>query len=340
MRLNILLILILFSCSLAAQSGDDSHAIPEERFAQVRMLADSGDLFARELAKEILIVDPGYNDVSIYLARLYGRDTMYDSAMSIIDTVLNGNPNNADAHLARCDLLYWSNDWNALEGAASEGLEVIPDHPDLLYKRALALYHLGDPRASFEMVEKVLHNDSAHAAAKRLERLLYTERDHPELFVRYMFDYFNDPYLRRWRMISLGGSLPLAKGTVSPSLLAGHLDNDSVSFRASSAIQLNTDAYFDIGEMNYMLIGYGLGTGTYLPRHKALVQFWQTLPAGWSVNAGVRYFYFDQHYVFYAAGIVYVNHCFTDYFYQLFPSDRITFFRLFGCCYLDNRIFI
>lgn len=103
-------------------------------------------------------------------------------------------------------------------------------------------------------------------------------------------------------MFTVGGKIPFSKGTISPSVNGGHLMDGGNTFITSSALQLNTDAYYLFSEKNYLLAGYGISNGTYFPRHRVVLNVWQILPKGWAVSAGGRYFYWNQHFAFLTLG--------------------------------------
>lgn len=304
MKYSILILLLVSGLRAAAQVDTGESAGPEEQFSQIRALAASERLEEAESHAYALLGEyPAYNDVRVYLSLIHGRQGEYAAGLELVGAVLSAHPGAEDALRARCSLLYWSEDWSALLAATSEALEVLPDDPELLYQQAIAQYRLDNTDASMEIIDLLLEGDPQHTGALRLKQELLTIAPAPELFARYMFDHFTQPYNRRWHMVTLGGNYPIAPGTISPYFNMGHFISEGEALLSTTAYQLNADAYLDLTPKNYLMLGYGIGTGTYLPRHRAAIHLWQVLPAGWSVSAGARYFYFDQHYVFYALGV-------------------------------------
>lgn len=302
---NSILILFLFcSIPLTAQVETTAADTPEETFSRIRMLTETDRLDeAESLAYDLLKKLPGYNDVRIYLSLIHGRKGEYATGLALVESVLEENPVAEDALRARSNLLYWSEDWSSLLEAASSALQHLPGDPDLLYKQALANYKLNNPDAALEILDEIPPGAPGNEQVTRLRAEIIESIPAPELFARYLFDHFRQPYNRRWHMATLGGNYPIARGTISPYFNMGHFISEGETFLSTTAFQLNADAYLDITAKNYLLAGYGIGTGTYLPRHRAVLHLWQTLPAGWSVSAGARYFYFDRHYLFYAVGV-------------------------------------
>ncbi|MDF1571211.1 MAG: YaiO family outer membrane beta-barrel protein [Bacteroidales bacterium] len=301
---NILLLLLVFGMNAAAQVGTTASPTPQEQFLRIRTLVEADRLEEAEALAYVLLEDqPGYDDVRVYLSLIHGRQGEYETGLSLVGSVLTRHPGTEDALRARSSLLYWSEDWSALLAANSEALEVMPGDPDLLYKQAIAHYKQDNGDTALEILDQLLEDAPQNDQALQLKAQVLASEPAPELFARYMFDHFRQPYNRRWHMVTLGGNYPIAPGTISPYFNMGHFISDGETFLSTTAFQLNADAYLDITPKNYLLLGYGIGTGTYLPRHRAAVHLWQVLPAGWSVSAGARYFYFDQHYLFYALGV-------------------------------------
>ncbi len=323
MRIATISFLLLLSFGLYSQTETDSLVSAEDLFRKARTLSENDEVSAaKALSLFILEEYPEYNDLKIYLALLYGRGSYFDSAFIQLRPVLDAEPENADALLARSTLFFWSEQWDSLLVASSEALEALPGNTDLLYQQALAQYMSGQKDDALETLDQLLLSDPENERTIKLRKQLLTDHQGPEIFIRYMFDHFKQPYLRKWHMLSTGVSYPLAKGTISPYLNTGHFVDETRGFLSTTAFQLNTDAYLNITEKNVLLLGYGVGTGDYFPRHRALLHIWQVFPAAWSVSAGARYFYFDQHYIFYVFGAdKYIGNYWFDLKNYVFRKD-------------------
>lgn len=303
-KITFLVVFLGSGIQVAAQLAAGENNTPEEKFMRIRMLADADRLEeAESAAYDLLEQLPDYTDVRIYLSLIHGKQGEFEPGLSLVNTVLSEHPDAEDALRARSSLHYWSEDWSALLSSTTEALASLPGDPDLMYKQALAQSKLNNPQAALGTLSALLENAPENVQAKQLRAQVIEAMPAPELFTRYMFDHFRQPYNRQWHMVTLGGNYPIAPGTISPYFNMGHFAAAGEDFLSTTAFQLNADAYLDITEKNYMLLGYGIGTGTYLPRHRAAFHIWQTLPSGWSVSAGARYLYFDQHYLFYALGV-------------------------------------
>lgn len=263
------ILLAIFMVQLAGQDIPDTLPSPEEEFEIMKSYAAEKHYpEAKALGKKILESLPAYDDVSLYMARIYGWESNYDSAYAVIDSVLARSPELMEAYEILVDLAYWENDWAKMEEYAARALELDPDSEAFQAKYLLAKNRPG------------------------------SDREVAELFVLYTYDHFRFPYRRNWHMLTVGGNIPVKPGTLIPYVNGGYhpgLDNPS------SDIQLNLDAYFHLGKRNYAMAGYGISPGgvvNFLPQHRAALEIWQVLPKGFGLSAGLRYFYWDRHFTF------------------------------------------
>jgi YaiO family outer membrane protein len=275
---------------------------PEEGFALMRTAASEGDYSsAKKIGMQLLEENPDYFDVSIYLARVYGWNSQFDSAFAIIEDVIGKTTQLPDAYMAYVDLCYWQNDWEKLKLVADEAIKVTGSD-DVRSRYALALYHTGEIHQAISHADTVLGHDPVNQLALDVRRLSMLEYDRFELFGHYSFDHFREPYYRRWHMFTAGMVYPFSSGKLIPYINAG-TNAGGDTFKASSDLQFNLETYIILTKKNYLLAGYGISRGNFLPSHRAILDIWQILPAGFAVSAGARYFYGDSHFVFWDAGV-------------------------------------
>jgi YaiO family outer membrane protein len=292
---------LIFQTSFS-QEQVDTYENPEEGFSAMRTAANAGEYAnAKQIGLLLLAENPEYSDVSIYLARVYGWEKLYDSAYVLIEEVIAENPELPDAYIAYVDICYWENNWEKLKSVSDEALKVT-NSDDIRAKYALALYHSGEDQQARSQADSVIVNEPEHLLANDVLQLLMLESDGPELFGFYSFDYFQKPYVRRWHMLTAGGVYPFSFGKLIPYINAGTQVNEE-SFSKSSDIQFNLESYFILSEKNYMLAGYGISPGKFFPSHTALLEVWQVLPAGFAISAGARYFYWDSHFLYWSLGL-------------------------------------
>ncbi len=266
----LLLLFTLYTLTLEAQDPP-AYANLEEGFEQMRQLATDGDYSsAKQLGYQLLEKKGDYYDVALYLARIHGWESSYDSAYLILDDIILEEPELYEAYQTCVDLAYWESNLPRLDECAEKALELQPGSEEILEKYNLAHQAPGD---------------------------LQTE--YPEVFVHYTFDHFSLPYLRNWHLLSVGAQIPFKYGALIPYINGGW--ESAGGNNPSTDIQFNLDAYLTLGKKNYALLGYGFspnGAINYLPNHRAAAELWQTLPKGFGVSAGIRYFYWEESFTF------------------------------------------
>lgn len=265
----ICLVVLMHASAVRAQGQDVPDRDPEERFGEMRDEAVSGHYArAREIGWDLLGSHPGYFDAVLYLARIYGWEGKFDSAYALLGPLPEDPGAKMEAFATLIDLAYWENDWRKMAAYASEAMALAPDSAIFREKYLLA------------------------------RKSLATGETFPEIFTGYSFDHFRDPYSRNWHMATLGGVIPAGPAKILPAANFGYLAG---SQDPSTDLQLNADLYLHLGKKNYMMAGYGFSPGTavqLLPRHRAALEAWQVLPAGFGLSAGARFFYWDRPFTF------------------------------------------
>jgi len=264
------LIITFLACSLVRLSAQEVvQPNPEMEFAQMRELAGAGDYVgAKKIGYHLLDENPDYFDVALYLARVHGWESSFDSAYMVLDEVIAKAPELYEAYETCADLAYWENNMERLESCAEQAAALEPDSAGAFDTYKLALLQ-------------------ARPQPKQLE-----------IFGFYSYDHFTVPYVRNWHMLTAGAEIPIKYGTLIPSLNGGY---QAGADAPATDLQINLDAYLNLGKTTYSLLGYGFspnGDVNYFPGHRAAAELWQSLPLGFALSAGMRYFYWDQNFTF------------------------------------------
>jgi len=242
---------------------------PEQEFARMRELAGEGDYnAAKKIGYTLLDENAEYFDVALYLARIHGWEQRFDSAYMVLDEVIAKSPELYEAYETCADLAYWENNMERLDSCASRAAAIEPDTAGVFERYKMALRQ-------------------ARPQSKKTE-----------LFGFYSYDHFSLPYVRNWHMLTAGAEVPFKYGTLVPSLNGGY---QATAEAPATDLQINLDAYLILGKSTYSLLGYGFspnGEVDYFPGHRAAAEVWQSLPLGFALSAGLRYFYWDQNFTF------------------------------------------
>ena len=268
-KVSLLLFLFTFSVSVLFAQEIPGYPNPEQGFKLMRQLATDGDYSqAKQVGYKILEEQEDYYDVGLYLARIHGWESSFDSAYIVLDQIITKEPELYEAYQTCVDLAYWENNWTRLEACAEKALALEPESEEILEKYKLALQQKN------------------------------SQVEQPEVFLHYSYDHFSAPYVRNWHMLTAGGQIPFQYGTLIPYINGGyHAGNNT----PSTDFQTNLDVYLKLGKKNYALLGYGFspkGTLNYLPLHRAVAEIWQVLPKGFGLSAGLRYFYWEKHFTY------------------------------------------
>lgn len=270
-KLSIFITLLVSTLSqVYAQDIPESNN-PEVAFARMRDLAAEGDYTgAKQIGYALLEKDGDYFDAALYLARIHGWESRFDSAYLVLDEVIAKDPELYEAYEICADLAYWENNLVRLDSCEELAGAIKPDSAGL-----------------FE----------SYRAALQQQR---PQSKQPEIFALYTYDHFSVPYVRNWHMLTAGGEIPFKQGTLIPYVNGGF---SAMAPAPNTDIQINTDAYLVLGKRNYAMLGYGFspnGDVDYFPGHRAAAEVWQSLPKGFAISAGMRYFYWDQNFTFLA----------------------------------------
>lgn len=268
-RLTLIIALLVFCLAQAKAQDTLSQSNPEMEFARMRDLAAAGDYGdSKQIGYKLLEENEAYHDVALYLARVLGWESNFDSAYMIIDRVIAMEPGLYEAYATCVDLAYWENNLEKLETCAGSATELEPDSAGVFDRYVVALQQGKSPS------------------------------DKTEVFGYYSYDHFSKPYVRNWHMLTAGGEIPFKYGKLIPSVNGGYMAGAS---SPATDLQLNLDAYLTLGKTTSALVAYGFspnGERNYFPGHRAAAEVWQALPKGFGISAGLRYFYWDQNFTF------------------------------------------
>ena len=142
-------------------------------------------------------------------------------------------------------------------------------------------------------------NEDALAARSDIKRWARYPADtvlSPPTDVRlsYSFDTYSEPDLRFWQMIKADAGNRFSWGTAMAGINIGNVHlGDPLTVKATEW-QAEAEAWPQITQEVYAYLSYAYSPGIYFPKHRAAVEVWQTLPAGFAVSAGLNYYHFDR----------------------------------------------
>jgi YaiO family outer membrane protein len=198
-----------------------------------------------------------------------------DSAAIAGRILVNSNPSYGDARILLARILAWKKDYANAAAVVDTLLISEPQNPDALSLKRDIVQWSKDNRT-----------------------------ESTGLRAGYLFDTFQDPYKRFWQVFNAGVEHKFNWGLLVGGVNIGNANigeirsaTDSLISKAdhSTEWQLSAEAFPKFSDKNYAYLAYAYSPGSYFPTHRAAVEIWQVLPAGWGVSAGMNYYYFNRN---------------------------------------------
>ncbi len=140
--------------------------------------------------------------------------------------------------------------------------------------------------------------DNADALSAKRDILTWSKENNPVstgIRAGYLFDTFSDPYNRYWQVFNAGAEHRFNWGLAAAGVNIGNAIIGEPDPDNATEWQIEAEAYPKLSAKNYAYLAYGYSPGAYFPTHRAALEVWQVLPAGWAVSAGGNYYYFNRN---------------------------------------------
>ena len=260
---------------------------------------------AREICYEILQRSPKYTDVSVFLARLYTWDDMYDSARAVFGRIFARDSSNYDAINAAIDLEYWSNNPKRALIYCNLGLEKYPKSEDFLLKKSKVLADLKQYDDAFNTIETLLRiNNSNPEAISFAERLKEDVRINA-ITVNYSYEKFNKIF-SPWQL----GYIQYSRQTpIGTTILRANFGNRF----DTQGTQYEIDMYPRFANGLYAYLNAGYSNSDIFPKTRFGASLYYSLPFSFEIDAGFRLLKYSSDVWIYTAalGKYYSNYWFS-----------------------------
>ncbi len=190
-----------------------------------------------------------------------------------------------------------------LDSAASEARKLVNSFPSygdarILLGRILAWKK--DYADAEAVIDTLLLSEPGNADALSVKRdiMLWSKNISPVstgLRAGYSFDSFKQPYDRFWQIFNAGAEQRFKWGLAAAGVNIGNAIIGGASPDRATEWQLEAEAYPKLSDKNYAYVAYAFSPGKYFPGHRAAMEIWQVLPAGWVISGGLNYYYFDRN---------------------------------------------
>lgn len=279
--------LALFALLLLSEQPVSARQIEnvDTAFQKARELAFDGQREeARELARQILEVSPGYHDVRILIARTYSWDGMYGDARRELQQVLDASPRYKDAHMARIDNEVWAERPRAAYDAALHAAGLFPADTDILFKLAYAQIRVEREPEALQTLERLEQLNPTGSELRELRAALEQSRRDYRFAASTTHDRF-DQVFNPWSSGSLQLGRFTSAGTVIGRLNMAHRYDDT-------GIQPEIDFYPSIADGWYGYLNAGYSPHSIFPDFRLGAELHRILPWRMEVSAGFRYMNF------------------------------------------------
>ena len=243
---------------------------------------------ARAICRAILA--KGFDsDVATLMGRTYAWDKQYDSARVVLQNVIIQNPDNSDALSALADIEYWNDCYPQALEYCNRILENNPENETVLIKKARILNSAKEYNEAANVLENLLHKNSANNDAIRLLDRVRLELMKNKITINYTYDYFDNAAYKKepWQLVYLQYARKTSLGTIIGRV------NYARRF-STSAVQFEADAYPRIGENDYLYLNYGFSDYiSVFPDHRGGFEWYHSFPNAFEGSLGGRILHFQ-----------------------------------------------
>lgn len=267
----------------------------DQKFKHAQELANSGKhAEARTLCLQILKNQPDYLDADVLMGRTFGWDHQYDSARIVLKSVLNQKKNYMDGINALIDIENWDMKKDSALYYCNYGLSFFPNDETLLLKKAKILVTMDKTEDALTILRQLLIINPSNEGALNIKKKLRSSWSNNKISVQHSFDYFHEPWVKRWHITSLEYTQETPYGLIIPRISIGDLVNDNeFLYQKNDAFQFEIDLYPKISKWNYAYISYGYSPSVLFPKNRAAVEFYQKLPKTFEISLGLRFMQFN-----------------------------------------------
>lgn len=296
MRTFFWIFLLVFSLPCFAQENELSS---DELFTKARTEAFDNKDYPKAIAliKKAIAQSPDYDDLSIFLARIYTWQDKVDSAASIFQGLEEKGADSEDFYLAYGSMLYWNDQYAKAESILLKGLESHRQSEDLLLLQA-KLYNAQDKyQMASGSIEKLLAINPRHSEARDLANRVKDYVAKNAIGISYNFTHFDKQFSDDWHITSLSYKRATSIGSV---IFKANYANKF----ASNGFQAELEAYPRISDMFYMYLGVGYSDDVGIfPKYRTGASLYANLPASFEGELGFRQLHFSSDIWMYTASL-------------------------------------
>ncbi|MTK52832.1 YaiO family outer membrane beta-barrel protein [Paludibacter sp.] len=313
-RFFVILITSLFSIPVFGQTGLSSDSLFHN--ARDAAFKQKNYPLAIQLSRQALLQSPKYDDIRVFLGRLYTWNGKPDSARTELLTVLKQKPDSEDAALALTDLEYWSDNNKVALTYCDQGLQYHPGSTDLLIKKIKILKSEKRYMEAYQTALVLLQKNPANTDVRSLILDITDAASLNKVSVGYDFTWFDHgygDYLHKspWQIINVDYTRFTSLGSITGRVNYGKRFGNT-------AFQAEIDAYPHIMKGLYAYTNLGLSdVSSVFPHYRAGASLYATLPKSFELELGFRYLNFSNSTWIYVGGL-------SKYYKSFLFNARVT----------------
>jgi len=291
--INILFFLILQQSSFAQKKQVSDLYVKYENIKKIAY-EDSLDKAIDE-SNLLLGKYPNFHDMRIVLARIYAWQRKFMKAREEIKYVLEKDNSNTDAFLVLVDIEIWDSNLNKALSLCDLYLSQITTDIQMLLKKVKVLQQLNRDKDVFRLLDEILKIDPSCVEAKKRLKEYNKEHKNAKLNFQYDYEYFNEPYLRRWHINSIQYEKRYSFGKLIGKMNVGDLQKKEESILSNNInYQFEIESYPVLSAKKYMFVNYAYSAGELFPKHRFGVELYQNLPYNYWFSLGTRFLQFEN----------------------------------------------
>ena len=239
-------------------------------------------------SNKALAIKPEYDEIRVFLGRVYTWNKQYSNAIACFDSILQRRPAYAEASLALSDVLYWTKAYTRALDVCSKALEYLNNNEDLLIRKAKILNAMNRFREADSITAWLLIKDKNNPELRAFADRIKDNVSVNKVSISYDYVHFdkNFPSSNPWHLASIDYTRQTRLGSVTGRV------NYANRFK-EGGLQYEIDAYPKISRVFYSYVnaGYSDKVGVF-PQWRAGYSLYATMPAAFEGELGWRYLYF------------------------------------------------
>lgn len=243
---------------------------------------------AKALAQQALLLSPGNEEISVFLARVYYWDNEPAEAKKILAQLENRDDLGEDYYLAYGTINYWEDQSDEAERIVNNGLHRYPQSEDLLLLKARIQNAAKQYSDADRTVQQLLRQNESNAEARQLAQTIRRNSRKNQIGILYNFSHFDEQFADDWHYTSLSYTRRTPIGSVIGKVnYANRFGDDGV--------QYEIEAYPSLSKTFYLYLGAGFSEKAGIfPQYRTGASLYANLPKSFEGEIGYRQLHFTD----------------------------------------------